>query len=120
MIGENIIRIRKKKGLTLTELADRANIAKSNLSNIERNINENPSIKVLEKLASVLDVELMTVLGIKMVESSDHRIENEWSELVQRLKEQGVTKKDMEEYEKVFEFIEWKNKLSELDRNGGR
>ena len=44
MIGKNIYWLRKEKGLTLSELAERANIAKSYLSNIERNINQNPSI----------------------------------------------------------------------------
>ena len=37
MIGKNILRIRKGRALSLTELAERANIAKSYLSNIERN-----------------------------------------------------------------------------------
>jgi len=118
MIGENIFRLRKKKGLTLTELAERANIAKSNLSNIERNINQNPSIKVLEKLASVLDVELMTLLNIKKNDNFDQPLDKEWSQFVKRLKKQGVTKEHMDEYHKVLEFIEWQNKVSESDGNG--
>lgn len=118
MIGENISRLRKKKELTLTELAERANIAKSNLSNIERNINQNPSIKVLEKLASVLDVELMTLLGIKKVGSSNQPLDEEWSQFIERLKKQELTPSQLEEYYKVLEFIEWKNKLAESDQNG--
>ena len=43
MIGKNIAEIRKKRGYTLSELAELANISKSYLSNIERNINKNPS-----------------------------------------------------------------------------
>jgi len=118
MIGENISRLRKKKRLTLTELAERANIAKSNLSNIERNINQNPSIKVLEKLAIVLDVELMTLLGIKKVNSSDQPLEEEWSQFIDRMKKQALTPSQLEDYYKVVEFIEWKNKLAESDQNG--
>ena len=52
MIGKNIYLLRKEKGLTLSELAERANIAKSYLSNIERNINQNPSIQIVEKNCS--------------------------------------------------------------------
>jgi len=118
MIGENISRLRKKKRLTLTELAERANIAKSNLSNIERNINQNPSIKVLEKLAIVLDVELMTLLGIKKVGSSNQPLDEEWSQFIERLKKRDLTPSQLEEYYKVLEFIEWKNKLVESDQNG--
>lgn len=112
MIGDNISRIRKQKGLTLTELAERANIAKSNLSNIERNINQNPSIKVLKKLAIVLDVELVTVLGIKLEEDENQLPEEEWTDFIRRLKKQGVTATQLKEYGKVIEFIEWKNKES--------
>ncbi|RKL66424.1 transcriptional regulator [Salipaludibacillus neizhouensis] len=112
MIGDNINRLRKQKGLTLTELAERANIAKSNLSNIERNINQNPSIKVLEKLAIVLDVELITVLGIKinLGEDADQLLEEGCQDLFRSLKRKGVTTTQLKEYEKVIEFIEWKNK----------
>lgn len=39
MLGKNIYQFRKKRGLTLSELAERAGVSKSYLSNIERNIN---------------------------------------------------------------------------------
>ena len=58
MIGNNIYRIRKQRGLTLSELAKKALISKSYLSNIERNLNKNPSIQVMEKIAAVLHVDL--------------------------------------------------------------
>lgn len=54
MIGSNISELRKKKGMTLTELARRAKVSKSYLSNIERNLNQNPSIYVIEKIAAEL------------------------------------------------------------------
>lgn len=106
MIGNNINFLRKKKGITLTDLAVKANIAKSNLSNIERNINDNPSIKVLIKIANVLDVELNTILGIKL-ESCKYEESDDLTCFVERLKKQGVTKIQILEYQKVIEFIEW-------------
>ncbi|MGQ4665879.1 helix-turn-helix domain-containing protein [Metabacillus halosaccharovorans] len=36
---------RKQKGLTLSEVAKQAKISKSYLSNIERNLNLNPSLQ---------------------------------------------------------------------------
>ncbi len=110
MIGKNILRIRKGRALSLTELAERANIAKSYLSNIERNQNNNPSIHVLNKIAAVLDVDLKILLG---TESSNQVInqvlEQEWVDFVVELKESGIEKDQIQEYRKIIEFIKWKN-----------
>ena len=57
MIGKNIYKLRTQRGLTLSELAERAVISKSYLSNIERNLNANPSIYVLEQIAEALQVD---------------------------------------------------------------
>ncbi|PYZ95074.1 transcriptional regulator [Salipaludibacillus keqinensis] len=109
MIGHNIQLFRRKKGLTLTELAERANISKSNLSNIERNINQNPSIKVLEKLASVLDEQLISILGIQPSNQLNSIVDEDLAEFILKLKKQGITKVQLEEYKKVIEFIEWQH-----------
>lgn len=45
MIGNKIYKFRKQRGLSISELAERAKISKSYLSNIERNLNSNPPIK---------------------------------------------------------------------------
>lgn len=108
MIGKNIYDIRKRRGLTLTELAERAGIAKSYLSNIERNLNQNPSINVIEKIASVLEVDLKELLG-----SGDDKIEpqmdNEWVEFVKELRDSGVEKDQIQEYKMLLDFIKWQN-----------
>jgi XRE family transcriptional regulator, master regulator for biofilm formation len=106
MIGATITQLRKQKGLTLTDLAERANISKSNLSNIERNINKNPSIRVLEKLAEVLETDVVTLLGMDIDEST----QDYYEEFLKKLKELNLTKEELEEYERVLEFIEWKKK----------
>ena len=62
MIGKNIAEIRKRRGYTLSELAELANISKSYLSNIERNINKNPSLEIMNKIAVVLNIELIMLL----------------------------------------------------------
>lgn len=42
MIGERIKRLRLQKGISLTELAEKAGVAKSYISSIERNLQKNP------------------------------------------------------------------------------
>ncbi|MFD2654713.1 MULTISPECIES: helix-turn-helix domain-containing protein [Gracilibacillus] len=106
MIGNNINRIRKKKNLTLSELAERSDVSKSYLSNIERNLNDNPSIQIVEKLAEVLEVEVVTLLG---EEDQPFTNDEEWIKFVDNLKSLGITKPDFDEYRIVFEFIKWKN-----------
>ncbi|WP_245922482.1 helix-turn-helix domain-containing protein [Alkalicoccus saliphilus] len=94
--------------MTLTELAEKANISKSNLSNIERNINTNPSIRVLERLAEVLDTDVVTLLGM----GEEDNTQDYYEEFLQRLRELNLTREELEEYERVLEFIEWKKKKS--------
>ncbi|MGP4042437.1 helix-turn-helix domain-containing protein [Gracilibacillus sp. D59] len=106
MIGTNINRIRKKKNLTLSELAERADVSKSYLSNIERNLNDNPSIQIVEKLAEVLGVEVVTLLG---EEGQTFTNDKEWLDFINNLKSLGITKPNFDEYRIVFEFIKWKN-----------
>ncbi len=110
MIGKNIYEIRLRRGLTLTELAERAGIAKSYLSNIERNLNKNPSINVIEKIASVLQVDLKSILNSEGSESIDNSIlDSDWIELAKELKESGLDKSDLEDYKTLIEFIKWRS-----------
>src|SRR4051794_19765273 len=111
MIGKNIYWLRKEKGLTLSELADRANVAKSYLSNIERDINQNPSINIVEKIAQVLNVDVKTLINGRMIETKT--IETEWIDLIDHFKKSGINKEDIQEYKTLIEFIKWRNSQSE-------
>ncbi|MEQ2525820.1 XRE family transcriptional regulator [Robertmurraya yapensis] len=111
MIGKKIYQYRIKRGLTLSELAERAGIAKSYLSNIERSLNRNPSIQVVEKIALVLDVDIGTLLDIH--KSKENQLETEWVEFVNELKESGIEKKQIQEYKTLIEFIKWKKENEE-------
>jgi XRE family transcriptional regulator, master regulator for biofilm formation len=110
MIGKNIYEIRMKKGLTLSSLAERANISKSYLSNIERNFNQNPSIQVIRKIALVLDVDIQVLL--KTLESKEDKQppDKEWLDIVNELRESGIEKEQLQEYRTLIEFIKWQNK----------
>ncbi|MES9684677.1 transcriptional regulator [Bacillus sp. AFS001701] len=109
MIGKIIHETRKKRGLSLSELAKKADISKSYLSNIEREINDNPSIQVLEKLSKVLGVDMSTLLG-KNVDTELH-LEKEWINLLKELKELGIEIEKFHEYKTVFEFLKWQNNI---------
>ena len=56
MIGDRVKKIRLERKLSLSELALKAGVAKSYLSSLERNLQTNPSIQFLEKIATVLGV----------------------------------------------------------------
>ncbi len=49
MIGERVKKLREDKKMSMTELADKAGVAKSYLSSLERNLQTNPSIQFLKK-----------------------------------------------------------------------
>jgi len=110
MIGKNIHRIRKTRGLTLSELAERAQISKSYLSNIERDLNQNPSIQIVEKIAKVLGVDFRTLLESKSINSLYN--ENEWIEFANELKDLGVEQDQLQTYKTVIEFAKWQKENS--------
>lgn len=60
-IGEKIKLSREKRKITQKELAKKAGISNTYLSDIER-MRTNPSIKVLEQLADALEVEIRSFL----------------------------------------------------------
>lgn len=109
MIGKNICEIRKRRGLTLSELAERAGISKSYLSNIERNLNQNPSIRVMKKIAQVLDVDLKFLI-ITGQNDETEQLDKEWLDFVNELKNSGVEKEQIQDYKTLIEFIKWQNK----------
>lgn len=110
MIGENIQRIRKMRGLTLSELAERAQISKSYLSNIERNLNQNPSVQIVEKVAQVLGVDFRTLLDSEPCSSL--YTEDEWMEFANELKDLGVGKDQLQTYKTLIEFTKWQKENS--------
>ncbi|MBY0145891.1 helix-turn-helix domain-containing protein [Neobacillus niacini] len=114
MIGKTIYQFRKQKGLTLTELAKRANLSKSYLSNIERNLNQNPSIEVVKRIAAVLDVELDIFLRPLHTNEVQQELDQELIDLAAELKETGIK---INEYKTLIEFIKWKNLKTKVDGN---
>lgn len=111
MLGDRIHRLRVEKNLSLSELADRAGVAKSYLSAIERFIQVNPSIQVLEKLASVLEVPIHHLI---QPDSDDDAtldsVDPEWIDIVKEAMQSGVSKKEFRDY---LEFQKWRRQSAD-------
>jgi len=106
MIGQRIHKLRLSRGLTLSELAERADVAKSYISAIERSIQGNPSIQVLEKIAHVLSVPVQTLLQSDQDEDQAETFNDpEWAALAQEAMKSGISK---EEFRQYLEFQKWR------------
>jgi XRE family transcriptional regulator of biofilm formation len=108
MIGQRIKEYRLQRKLTLSELAENAGIAKSYLSSIERNLQSNPSIQFLEKIAAVLDVSVNTLLHNEENDTTENPdLDSDWAKLVREAMNSGISKDQFREF---LEFNKWKNK----------
>lgn len=106
MVGKRIKQLRTEKKLSLSELADRAGVAKSYLSSIERDIQSNPSIHFLEKIAAVLDVSVQTLIHSPTTENNTLDDE-EWLKLARQAMNSGISK---EQFREFLEYQMWRNK----------
>ena len=108
MIGTNINHFRTQSGISLSELAERAGISKSYLSSIERNLKQNPSIQVIEKIALVLNVDLKTLLQVNLPDpEAKETPDEEWYAFVEALRQAGIEKDNVQDYKILIEFIKW-------------
>src|SRR5690625_47470 len=85
LIGEKIKQLREEKKMSISELAERASVAKSYLSSIERNIQSNPSIQFIEKLSDVLEVSVHELINEEPL--CETELDSEWLEIVQEAME---------------------------------
>ncbi|AIQ62117.1 HTH-type transcriptional regulator SinR [compost metagenome] len=102
-IGQHIQQLRQEKGLSLSELAGRADVAKSYLSNVERNIQSNPSIQFIEKIAEALDVSVHILLYGELAE--EEPLDSDWFKLVQEAMASGVSKREFKEF---LDYQKWR------------
>jgi transcriptional regulator with XRE-family HTH domain len=71
VIGDNIKFFRKKAKMTQVELAQKANISRSYLADVERN-RYNPSLDTLKAIASALNVPVNSLIGEEDAKTSNH------------------------------------------------
>jgi len=103
MIGQRIQQLRLQKQMSLTSLADQAGIAKSYISAIERDIQSNPSIQIIEKICAVLNVPVTDVI-VQEDERTDTSLDKEWLAIVHEAMKSGV---DKEAFRSLLEFQKW-------------
>lgn len=104
MLGNRIKIFRIEQKMSISELAEKAGVAKSYLSSIERNKQTNPSIQFIEKVSEALGVSVNELLyNSDEVEIED--LDQEWLEIVLDAMQSGVSKKQFKEY---LEFNKWR------------
>ncbi|SDM69473.1 helix-turn-helix domain-containing protein [Sediminibacillus halophilus] len=111
MIGNRVRNQRKKKGYSITELARAAHVSKSYLSYIERDIQQNPSLQILSKIASALDTSIDYLLGQQPEDNKKTKtakLDKEWEGLFQKAIEEGMSKDDFRD---LMEYVKFKNWL---------
>ncbi|WP_164218314.1 helix-turn-helix domain-containing protein [Virgibacillus sp. YIM 98842] len=107
MIGEKIKQLRKEKKMSISELAEKAGVAKSYLSSIERNLQTNPSIQFIEKVSAVLNVSVNELIQSDSEKINQDELDEEWLKIVQEAMESGVSKEQFKEY---LEFNKWRSR----------
>ncbi|MDR4888910.1 helix-turn-helix domain-containing protein [Fredinandcohnia sp. QZ13] len=110
MIGSRIKELRKQKRLTITELAKRAGVSKSYLSYIERDVQKNPSLQFLTKISKPLDTSIEYLLGEEKTDTITNEIlDKEWTKLLMKAIDDGLSKEDFREIQNFIKFRNWKN-----------
>jgi XRE family transcriptional regulator, master regulator for biofilm formation len=115
MIGIRIKLFREKKNYSLTELAKRSGVSKSYLSQIERNLQINPSLQLLSKLANSLECSVDELLGHdnEQLLTKEH-LDPDWTVLVKEAIVGGLSK---EEFKELSEFIQYKKYKTKQNPN---
>ncbi|MCM2974432.1 helix-turn-helix domain-containing protein [Priestia aryabhattai] len=111
MIGDRIKEIRLQKRYSITRLAEKAQISKSYLSQIEKGSNSNPSLQMLHKIAASLGTSVDYLID----ETNEHTeaeatsyVTEEWMELLNKAIDQGMTKEDFIEF---YQYLSFKKNL---------
>ncbi|MEH7224589.1 helix-turn-helix domain-containing protein [Bacillus sp. JJ1566] len=119
MIGERIRILRGKKRYSITELAKRAGVSKSYLSYIERDVQKNPSLQFLTKIAETLDTSIEYLLGEeeKRPYYFEDKLDKEWTKLLQKAIDQGLSKNDFHEFQNFVRFRNWQNEQDDKSKS---
>src|SRR5699024_6289478 len=106
LIGDKIKQLREEKDMSISELAEKACVAKSYLSSIERIIQFNPSIQFIEKISNVLGVSIRELIS-EDPWSDRQELDSEWLLIVEEAMESGVSK---EQLKHLLGFNKWRKR----------
>ena len=93
--------------MSISELAEKAGVAKSYLSSIERNLQSNPSIQFIEKISTVLGVSVNDIIKEEDKNLETDELDSEWMQIVIEAMQSGISKEQFKEY---LEFNKWRQK----------
>ena len=102
MIGSRVKKFRKEKRMSISELAEKAGVAKSYISSLERDLQTNPSIQFIEKITRALDISIDSLI---QDEPAKGNLDSEWLEIVEEAMKSGVSK---EQFKDFIEFYKWR------------
>ncbi|MCY9140986.1 helix-turn-helix domain-containing protein [Peribacillus frigoritolerans] len=94
MIGYRVKSLREERKMSISELSVKSGVAKSYISSLERNLQTNPTILVLEKIARILCVKVDALLN----EQADKGMDEEWLKIMQDVMGSGISKEEMREF----------------------
>lgn len=97
MIGYRVKSLREERKMSISELSSKSGVAKSYISSLERNLQTNPTIMVLEKIARILCIKVDALLH----EQSDKGIDEEWLEIMKDVIGSGISKEEMRKFIEV-------------------
>ena len=106
MIGDRVKEIRMKKQLSLSDLSEVTKITKSYLSTIERNINTNPTIDIIQKLASGFKVDPSVLLNWKEAEKESQSTHDSLEYVKHRIN--SMDDAQLRELKGYIDVVEWK------------
>ncbi|MCT1391458.1 helix-turn-helix domain-containing protein [Peribacillus frigoritolerans] len=94
MIGYRVKSLREERKMSISELSAKSGVAKSYISSLERNLQKNPTILVLEKIATILCIKVNALL----YEQAEESIDEEWKEIMQDIMGSGISKEEIREF----------------------
>ncbi|MFC8563966.1 helix-turn-helix domain-containing protein [Peribacillus frigoritolerans] len=94
MIGYRVKSLREERKMSISELSAKSGVAKSYISSLERNLQTNPTILVLEKISRILSIKVDALLN----EEAEKGMDEEWMEIMQDVMGSGISKKEMREF----------------------
>lgn len=112
MIGERIKSLREQKGYSITKLADLAGVSKSYLSYIERNVQNNPSLQVLSRIALHLDSNIEYLLGEEIPREREELLDEEWRAILKNAVDEGMSKRDFQTLKDLVRSTKWKEMMA--------
>ncbi|MEX5518395.1 helix-turn-helix domain-containing protein [Bacillus cereus] len=100
LVGENIRLLRKKRGLTQEELAERINLQQAYIGGVERG-ERNISLLTLQKIAVGLEVSPEKVLNLGNIRLIDNPQREEFLSIITSL----IHQKNIDELQFILKFI---------------